>query len=98
MDLTAKDIKHIARLARLTLTEEEIKQYRREISGIIRYIDTLAEVDVTKEEATYRLSEGAPDLRIDVALPWEESEQAQALSAAKQKKSYIEVPRVFGDL
>lgn len=99
MELDNKDIEHIAKLARLTLTDQEIKQYRREISGIVRYINKLAEVDITKEEATTRLAEVDNALRTDLAMPWEESErQATLAQAAKQEKKQIIVPKVFDNL
>ena len=46
---------HIAQLARLHLTEKEIVQYRREISGIISYLEHLAEINISKKELTFIL-------------------------------------------
>jgi aspartyl-tRNA(Asn)/glutamyl-tRNA(Gln) amidotransferase subunit C len=99
MSLSVKDIEHIARLARLTLNEQEINQYRREISGIVRYVDKLAEINISKVEATARLTEEENALRTDLALPWDREETKNALAAASaQENKQIVVPRVFGDL
>ncbi len=95
MSLSAKDIKHIAKLAKLTLTEKEINQYRREISGIVKYVEHIASANVNTSEATTRLIE-ASDLRADSITPWDESEREAALSQAPHlKKRLVSVPRIF---
>ncbi len=95
MSLSAKDIKHIAKLARLTLTEKEIDQYRREISGIVKYVEHIAQVNVSSIDATTRLIE-ASDLRSDSVTLWDESEREAALAQAPHtKKRLISVPRIF---
>ncbi len=95
MSLSNKDIKHIAKLARLTLTDSEIKKYRREISGIISYLEHIAEVNVAKVEATPTLTTVA-QLRRDEAMLWPGDERQSTLAAASKKKnSYISVPRIF---
>ncbi|MFA5407092.1 MAG: Asp-tRNA(Asn)/Glu-tRNA(Gln) amidotransferase subunit GatC [Candidatus Nanoarchaeia archaeon] len=94
--LNDNDIKHVAKLARLQLSDKEIKQYRREISGIVRYIDKLAEINLTKEEATTQLIIADNQLRLDAAINWSAEEKNLALAAAPKKKNkLIVVPRVF---
>lgn len=96
MSLSAKDIRHIADLAKLKLTDKEVVQYRREISGIVRYIDRLAEVNVTREQATLRVSDLDHPLREDLAMDWAEDEKSTAIKAApKNKNKFICVPRIF---
>jgi aspartyl/glutamyl-tRNA(Asn/Gln) amidotransferase C subunit len=48
MILSEKDIKHIAILARLELTDREVQQYRTELGGILRYVDQLQNVRFKK--------------------------------------------------
>lgn len=50
--LTADQVRHIAKLARLTLKDEEVETYAKEMSSIMTYIDMLSEVDTSKTEAT----------------------------------------------
>lgn len=45
MELTRSDIKKIAQLARLELTDSEEEQYARELSGVLDYITILNEVN-----------------------------------------------------
>ncbi len=45
--ITKKQVKHIAKLARLGLTEKEIKKFQKELSLILDYIEKLKEVDIS---------------------------------------------------
>lgn len=46
--LTKDEVKHIAKLARLNLTEDEIEKYAKQLSGILDYFEVLKEVDTEK--------------------------------------------------
>ena len=50
--LSKEEVKHIARLARLGLSEEEITKFRKELSSIFDYVEKLKEVDVSNVKAT----------------------------------------------
>lgn len=50
--ITKEEVRHIAKLARLGLTEEEIERFQKELSAILDYIDKLKEVDVSGVEPT----------------------------------------------
>ncbi|TAK12291.1 MAG: Asp-tRNA(Asn)/Glu-tRNA(Gln) amidotransferase subunit GatC [Anaerolineae bacterium] len=47
MSLTREDVQHIAHLARLTLTEEELERYREQLSSILEHVARLQELDTT---------------------------------------------------
>ncbi len=50
--ISKEEVKHIAKLARLGLTEKEIEKYQKELSSILDYIEKLKEVDVSNVEPT----------------------------------------------
>ncbi len=50
--ISKKEVEHIAKLARLGLTEEKITKFQRELSKILDYIEKLKEVDISKVEPT----------------------------------------------
>ncbi len=96
MEISKKDIEHIARLARLKLNDKEVEKYRREISGIVHYVDKLAELNVDKQAITSRIANATPRLRADVDIAWPEEEREAVVSAAALKKERsIQAPRVF---
>ena len=43
--ITVKDVEHVAKLARLELTEEEKQKYTKQLSDILKYANELNEVD-----------------------------------------------------
>jgi aspartyl-tRNA(Asn)/glutamyl-tRNA(Gln) amidotransferase subunit C len=47
-----EEVKHIAKLARLGLSEKEIEKYQKELSKILDYIEKLKEIDISKVEPT----------------------------------------------
>jgi aspartyl/glutamyl-tRNA(Asn/Gln) amidotransferase C subunit len=47
-----KEVEHIAKLARLGLSEGETEKFQKELSSILDYIDKLKEVDISGVEAT----------------------------------------------
>jgi aspartyl-tRNA(Asn)/glutamyl-tRNA(Gln) amidotransferase subunit C len=44
--ITLEEVEHVARLARLELRPEEKERMRRELDGILAYIDKLRALDV----------------------------------------------------
>ncbi len=54
--LTDEDIRHIAKLARLQLSEEEVKKFAKELTSILEYIDVLNELDTENVEPTAQVT------------------------------------------
>ncbi|MBU1165195.1 Asp-tRNA(Asn)/Glu-tRNA(Gln) amidotransferase subunit GatC [Patescibacteria group bacterium] len=56
MALTKKEVEHIAKLARLGLTDEEKTKYARQLSSILEYVEQLKEVDTKDVEPTAQVT------------------------------------------
>lgn len=50
--ISKEEVKHIAKLARLGLTEKEIEKFQKELSSTLDYIEKLKEVDIKEIEPT----------------------------------------------
>ncbi len=50
MQLTPEEVKHIAKLARLKLSDEEVKKFSEQLSSILSHADMLNEVDTNNVE------------------------------------------------
>lgn len=48
MNISKETVQYVANLARLKLTEEELGKFSVQLNGILRYIDQLKEVDISK--------------------------------------------------
>ena len=96
MSLTREEVKHIAKLARLELTEEEITRYQQELSLILEYIGQLSEVDTSGVEPTAQVAGLVNRFREDVAVPADEATRERLLEAApKREGDYFKVKAVF---
>ena len=51
-----KQVKHIAQLSRLQLTDEEVKKYSVQLSDIFEYADQLSKVDTDGIEETSQVT------------------------------------------
>lgn len=50
--ISKKEVKHIAKLARLYLDKKEEKKFQKELSSILDYVEKLKELDVSDVEPT----------------------------------------------
>ena len=69
MTLTHTDTTHIARLARLALTEEELAHYQEQLSAILDYAARLNELDLSGVPVAAPAAAGGNVLRDDVVTP-----------------------------
>lgn len=95
MTLSEKEIRHIAHLARLQLTDKEIKQYRTELGGILRYVDQLQTLSLKKKIfGTVNIKNISE--RLDQVMPWDQEEVEVALRQAPDQKNHqIKVKRIL---
>jgi aspartyl-tRNA(Asn)/glutamyl-tRNA(Gln) amidotransferase subunit C len=77
MAITRDNVLHVAKLARLELSEAEIDRMQRDLTGILDYVNQLSELDTSNVEATtqvavveapFREDEPRPCLPHDVVL------------------------------
>jgi aspartyl-tRNA(Asn)/glutamyl-tRNA(Gln) amidotransferase subunit C len=71
-------IRHVAELAELTLTEDEEVRLAAEIGKILAHVAELEAIDTSQIPPTAHMSEGAAPLREDVAREGLRHEEALA--------------------
>lgn len=54
--LTREDVLKLARLAKLSLSDEEVERYRGELTEILQYVEKLQSVDVEGLEPTHQVT------------------------------------------
>ncbi len=64
-----EQVLHVARLARLELTEPELEQMASELSGILEHVDRIASLDLDQVEPTTHVVELENVLRPDEPEP-----------------------------
>lgn len=65
MEITKKDIEHIAMLSSLNLNEDEIKEYSKDMSDIVSFVDKINELDTGDVSETSFALEGVNVFRKD---------------------------------
>ena len=93
MAITIQDVEHIAKLARLRLTEEEKLRFQKELGKIIEYFDQLKKLNTEGVPATTHVVPLENVLREDVVKPSLPVEEALA-NAPDRKGNYFRVPKV----
>jgi aspartyl-tRNA(Asn)/glutamyl-tRNA(Gln) amidotransferase subunit C len=96
MNLTIDQIKHVANLARLELTDAEMEKYGTQLSQVLGYIDMLSEVNTDDVEPTAQVTGLENVLREDAAEPWDERQRDAALREAPELDGrQVKVKRVL---
>lgn len=92
-----RTVEHVARLARLELTEEERLLFREQLSRILEYFSKLNELDTADVPPTSHVIPLQNVFREDVVLPSLEREVVLQ-QAPDREEGYFKVPRVFEEL
>ncbi len=92
------DIRHVARLARLALTEDEIATFGPQLADLMIHVDALAGLDTEQVPATAQVVpsrnvQRADAVRPETILPRE----AALLNAPRRAGGYISVPRIIAE-
>ncbi|MBK7140651.1 MAG: Asp-tRNA(Asn)/Glu-tRNA(Gln) amidotransferase subunit GatC [bacterium] len=95
MPLSNAQVEHIARLARLNLTPQEVELYTTELTVILEYIDQLKTVDTEGVEPQNQFITAENVFRDDIAEPSLPRDQALA-NAPLQDGEFFLVPKVIG--
>ena len=84
MAISKEQVEHVARLARLSLTDEEVRLYTGQLNDILQFAEKLNELDTEGVEPTSHVLPMANVLRADEKRPSLNREQA-LLNAPDQK-------------
>ena len=91
--ITKEQVQHVAKLARLSLTEDEVKLYTEQLSKILDYIDQLNEV---KTEGIEPMTQPIPTVNVmreDIVK--KQFERQDVLSNAPHEEyGFFRVPKI----
>lgn len=95
MAITREEIKHIAELSRLELSEEEITKFGGQLDSILKYVSQLNEVDTKNIEPTAQVSGLSDVWRADDVHAWSQEENEAALNQGEREAGQVKVKRVL---
>lgn len=94
MKLTVEQVRHVATLARLSLSSEEEERYATQLSDILDAVARLEELDVSGVEPTSHATLVSSLLREDVMRPSLPPDKALANAPARVGTSFA-VPKIL---
>ncbi len=97
MALTEKDVRYVAELAHLDLSDDELRRFMPQLDSILQYMEKLNQLDTTQVEPMAQVAVIArenPSLRTDCTRESFSNEQALA-NAPEQGAGSFKVPRVI---
>ncbi len=92
--ISLKDVEHVARLARLELSEAEKERMRRELDSILSYIDKLRALDTGGVEPTSHAIPMTNVMRDDTPRP-SFPQEAMLANAPERSGEFFRVPRII---
>lgn len=96
MNLGEQELEHLARLARLELSDEERGVLRTDLEQVLSYLGELSKIDVDGLEPMLRPIHVGDGTRTDEVRPGLEPERARQL-ARHREQLFLRVPRTGGD-
>ncbi len=92
--LTADEVRHIATLARVELSEPEVERFREQLSSILAHFETLNAIDTTDVPPTAQTLDLVNVEREDVARPSAPTADI-LLNAPRRDGAYLRVRAVL---
>lgn len=94
--LTIEEVSHVAHLAKLGLTKEELEKFQSQLSQILGLVDAITKVDTTGVEPTSQVTGQENIFREDVieeSLP----QEAVLSNAPRKFNGYFVVDAIFNE-
>lgn len=95
MPLTKEQVEHIAVLARLKLSPDEVEKFTQELTVILKYVDQLKSVNTEGVEPKDQFISAENVFRSDISRPCLSREEALS-NAPDKDDEFFRVPKVIG--
>ncbi len=96
MKISREEVEHVAKLARLEITEAEKEVFSKHLSSILTYMDKLKTLNTEGVEPTATVLEQTNVFREDKARPSLPAEKALA-NAPQQSDRFFVVPKILDE-
>ena len=90
------DVRYVATLARLALTDAEVERFGAQLGDLLEHVNAIAQLDVSAVAATAQVVESRNVERDDVVGPMLDREVVLAQAPARQG-AFFRVPRIIAE-
>ncbi len=91
--ITIKDVEHVAKLARLELTEEEKELYTKQLGDVLKYVEQMNEVDTSNVEPMAHAIDFVNVMRDDKVV-YEQTKEELMANAPDEENGFFKVPKL----
>ena len=91
--ISIEDVKHVANLARLELTEEELNKFSKQLGDILKYVEQMNEVDTTGIEPMPHPIPVVNVMREDV-VTYNQTKEELMKNAPEEEDGFFKVPKI----
>ncbi len=91
--ITVKDVEHVAKLARLELTEEEKEKFTRQLGDVLKYVEQMNEVDTTDVKPMAHAFDVVNVMREDKVV-YEQTKEELMKNAPDVEDGFFKVPKI----
>ncbi len=96
MSADSIDVRYVAKLASIALTDEEIERFGRQLGDLLEHVNALAELDTGSVPATAAVVESRNVDREDSVKPCLDREVVLA-QAPQRQGAFFRVPRIIAE-
>jgi aspartyl-tRNA(Asn)/glutamyl-tRNA(Gln) amidotransferase subunit C len=90
------DIRYVAKLARIALTDEEIETFSTQLGNLLEHVNALRDLDIENVSATAQVIESRNVMREDALRP--SLDRERILGQAPQRQGpFFRVPRIIAE-
>lgn len=91
--ITIKDVEHVAKLARLELTEEEKEKFTKQLGDVLKYAEQMNEVDTTGIKPMAHAFDFVNVMREDEVV-YEQTKEELIKNAPEEENGFFKVPKI----
>jgi aspartyl/glutamyl-tRNA(Asn/Gln) amidotransferase C subunit len=93
--ISKQQVEHMAKLARIELTEKGKKKFQKELSSILDYVEKLNRVDTSKIKRIAQITGLKDVMRSDTVVKKQDVRNKLLKQAPKKKQDYFKVPKIL---
>ena len=91
--ITIKDVEHVAKLARLELTEEEKELYTKQLGAVLEYVNQMNEVDTSNVKPMSHAIDFVNVMRDDEVY-YDHTKEELMANAPEEENGFFRVPKI----
>lgn len=91
--ISKEDTKHVAKLARLELSEQEVDKFANQLGNILEYVEQMNEIDTTNVQPMAHPFDVVNVMREDEVY-YENTKEELLKNAPEEEDGFFKVPKI----